>query len=122
GVITEFLSWRWILLINPPIGLAAAAVAYYVVAERRRAKKDASFDLLGAVLLTVGQIVLVYGVVEGGLAGWGSAKALGPIIAGVGMLVAFGYVEARVAKEPLVPFKDLTKTLRAANQIVLFFS
>jgi EmrB/QacA subfamily drug resistance transporter len=122
GVITEFLSWRWILLINPPIGLAAAAIAFLVVAERRRAKDGASFDLLGAGLLTIGQIVLVYGVVEGGLAGWGSAKALGPIIAGVAMLVAFGYVEARVAKHPLVPFKDLTKTLRAANQIVLFFS
>jgi EmrB/QacA subfamily drug resistance transporter len=122
GVITEFLSWRWILLINPPIGLAAAAVAYFVMAERRRAKAEASFDVLGAALLTIGQIVLVFGVVEGGLVGWGATRALGPIIVGVAMLAAFVFVEARVAKEPLVPFKDLTKTLRAANQIVLFFS
>lgn len=122
GVITEFLSWRWILLINPPIGLAAALVAYAVVAERRGVRKHASFDLLGAALLTIGQIVLVFGVVEGGLVGWTAAKALGPIIAGAAMLVAFGFVEARVATEPLLPFKDLTKTLRSANTIVLFFS
>ncbi len=37
GIITEVLSWRWVLLINPPIGIAAAVVAYAVVAERRRA-------------------------------------------------------------------------------------
>src|SRR6201998_4646339 len=122
GVITEFLSWRWILLINPPIGLAAAAIAYAVVTERRRTRETARFDLLGAALLTIGQIVLVYGVVEGGLVGWGAAKAVGPIVAGVAMLVAFGFVEARVAVQPLIPFKDLTKTLRSANTIVLFFS
>jgi EmrB/QacA subfamily drug resistance transporter len=122
GVITEFLSWRWILLINPPIGLLAALVAYRVVRERRREKEVASFDLLGAALLTIGQMVLVYGVVEGGLVGWGSAKALGPIIGGVAMLIAFGIVEARFAKAPLIPFKQLGKTLRAANTIVLFFS
>src|SRR5262249_3187675 len=62
GIITEFLTWRWILLINPPIGIAAAVIAYRVVAERRRAP-DAKFDLAGAVTLTVGQLILVYGVV-----------------------------------------------------------
>ena len=64
-------------MINPPIGIAAAVVAYRVVAERRRAP-DAKFDLAGAVTLTVGQLVLVYGVVEAGLAGWSSPKALDP--------------------------------------------
>src|SRR5438552_7823521 len=37
GIITQELSWRWVLLINPPIGIATAAVAYAVVADRRRA-------------------------------------------------------------------------------------
>jgi MFS family permease len=62
GVITQELSWRWVLLINPPIAIAAAAVAYAVVRERRRAP-DARFDVVGALTLTVVQIVLVYGVV-----------------------------------------------------------
>jgi EmrB/QacA subfamily drug resistance transporter len=121
GVITEFLSWRWILLINPPIGIAGAVVAYRVVAERRRAP-EARFDLAGAVTLTVGQLILVYGVVEAGLAGWSSAKALVPICVGAVLLVAFGVIEDRFAKAPLIPFKELTKGLRAANNIVLLFS
>ena len=121
GIITEFLSWRWILLINPPIGIAAAVVAYRVVAERRRAP-EARFDLAGAVTLTLGQLILVYGVVEAGLAGWSSAKALVPICVGAILLVAFGVIEDRFAKAPLIPFKELTKGLRAANNIVLLFS
>jgi len=122
GVLTEALSWRWVLLINPPIGLATALVAYAVVAERRKAKAGESFDLAGALTLTVGQMVLVYGVVEGGLAGWGSFAALGPIIGGVALLVAFGVIETRLASAPLIPFRELTKPLRIANNIVLLFS
>ncbi len=121
GVITEFLSWRWVLLINPPIGIVTAAVAYAVVRERRRAP-NASFDLAGALTLTIGQMVLVYGVVEGDLAGWGSLEALGPIVGGVALLGAFGVVETRLASAPLIPFKELTKPLRVANNIVLLFS
>ncbi len=122
GVIVEVLSWRWILLINPPIALGVALVAYRVVAERRRTRGDASFDLAGALTLTIGQMVLVYGVVEAGLKGWDTFAALGPIALGVLLLVLFGVIETRFASAPLIPFKELTKTLRAANNIVLLFS
>ena len=122
GIITQELSWRWILLINPPIAIAAAAVAYGVVSNRRRVKDGASFDFAGALTLTVGQMVLVYGVVEAGLFGWGSSTALVPIILGIALLVAFGVIETRLASAPLVPFKELTKSLQIANNIVLLFS
>jgi MFS family permease len=122
GIITQELSWRWILLINPPIAIGAAAVAYVVVAEHRRAKAHASFDIAGALTLTLGQMVLVYGVVETGLAGWDTVKALGPIILGLVLLVAFVVIETRLASAPLIPFKELTKPLQIANNIVLLFS
>jgi len=122
GVITEALSWRWVLLINPPIAAAAALVGYAVVRERRRGSDAASFDLAGALTLTLGQIVLVYGVVEAGLKGWDTFAALGPIVLGVVLLAIFGVIETRVASSPLIPFKELTKPLRAANNIVLLFS
>jgi EmrB/QacA subfamily drug resistance transporter len=122
GIITQELSWRWVLLINPPIGIAAALVAYAVVRERRRARAGTSFDIAGALTLTIGQMVLVYGVVEAGLAGWNTPAALGPIIGGVALLVVFGVIETRLATEPLIPFKELTKPLRIANNIVLLFS
>jgi EmrB/QacA subfamily drug resistance transporter len=122
GVITQELSWRWILLINPPIGLAAAVVGWAVVAERRRARQGAAFDLPGALTLTIGQMVLVYGVVQAGLRGWHSVPALGPIVAGLLLLAVFCVIETRFAPEPLVPFKELTKPLQNANTIVLLFS
>jgi EmrB/QacA subfamily drug resistance transporter len=122
GIITQELSWRWILLINPPIAIAAAAVAYGVVSNRRRVKDGKSFDIAGALTLTIGQMVLVYGVVEAGLFGWGSSTALVPIILGLALLVAFGVIETRLASAPLVPFKELTKSLQIANNIVLLFS
>jgi EmrB/QacA subfamily drug resistance transporter len=122
GVITQALTWRWILLINPPIGIAAAIVAYAVVHEHRRAGDAARFDVAGALTLTVGQMVLVYGVVEAGLAGWDATIAIGPIIAGAAMLAAFVVIETRFAAAPLIPFKDLTKPLRIANNIVILFS
>lgn len=121
GVITEFLSWRWVLLINPPIGVIAAAAAIAFVVDRKRSR-EGNFDIAGALLLTVGQMVLVYGVVEAGLLGWSAAAALGPIIGGIALLVAFNFVEMRIATAPLIPFKDLTKGLNVANLVVLLFS
>src|SRR5271154_7051914 len=122
GIITQELTWRWVLLINPPIAIATALVAYAVVSERRRAREGASFDLAGALTLTIGQMVLVFGVVEAGLKGWDSLAALGPIIGGIALLAVFGVIETRLASEPLIPFKELTKPLRIANNIVLLFS
>jgi EmrB/QacA subfamily drug resistance transporter len=121
GIITQELTWRWVLLINPPIAAAAGAVAWAVVRERRR-EREGSFDVAGALTLTVGQIVLVYGVVEAGLSGWSTAAALGPILGGIALLVVFGVVEARLASVPLIPFGELTKPTRIANNIVLLFS
>jgi EmrB/QacA subfamily drug resistance transporter len=121
GVITQELSWRWVLLINPPIGIAAALVAWAVVSDRRRSDAP-PFDLAGALTLTLGQIVLVYGVVEAGVFGWGAARALGPIVAGLVLLAMFCVIEARLAEAPLVPFKELTRPLAVANTVVVLFS
>jgi EmrB/QacA subfamily drug resistance transporter len=120
GLITQEINWRWVLLINPPIGIVAAIVAYAVVSERRRAP-GRTFDLAGALTLTIGQMILVFGVVEAGLAGWDTFAALGPILAGIALLAVFGVIETR-ATDPLIPFKELTKPLRIANNIVLLFS
>ncbi len=121
GIIVEALSWRWVLLINPPIAIGVAIVAYAVVTERVR-NRELTFDLAGALTLTIGQIILVYGVVEAGLKGWSTFDALGPIVLGITLLGVFGLIEARFASNPLIPFKALTRTLRAANNIVLLFS
>ncbi len=121
GIITQELSWRWILLINPPIGIAAALVGWRLVADIRR-RREGSFDLAGALTLTIGQMVLVYGVVEAGLRSWHAPLAIGPILGGLFLLMLFGLIESRLASEPLIPFKEFTRPLRTANAIVLLFS
>jgi len=122
GVITQELSWRWVLLINPPIGLAAAVVGWAVIADRRRGAAGRGFDLGGALTLTLGQMVLVYGVVQAGLRGWHATGALVPILAGLALLALFGLIESRFAAAPLIPFGQITRPLAVANGIVLLFS
>ncbi len=123
GIITQTLGWRWILLINIPIGIAAALVARVAVPERRPQSKEGGFDLGGALTITGGLLALVFGIVRAGVAGWGSAEALGPILLGLALLGAFFLIEARFASAPLVPLRVFSiKLLRSANLIVFLFS
>jgi len=123
GIITEGLGWRWILLINLPIGIGGALGAYAIVAERRGRVDWSSFDLGGALAITGGMLALVYGIVEAGSDGWGSLAALGPIALGVGLLALFVLIEGRLAAKPLVPLRVFRPSpVRTANGIVLLLS
>jgi len=120
GVITELLSWRWVMLFNVPVALAAAVVAGIVIVQLSR-RANRSFDLAGALVLTVGLLLSTYGAVTAGTEGWGSAEALVPIGVGVLLLGLFFAIEKR-AKDPLIPPGTLTPQVSAINHIVLFFS
>ena len=122
GIITEALSWRWVLLINAPIGLAAAVVGWAVLAKCGRARERRAYDVAGAVTLTLGLLVLVYGLVQAGERGWHASIALGPIVAGLALLALFCVVETKVAWDPLVPLKEFSRPLRATTTIVMIFS
>ncbi len=123
GIITQEFGWRWVLLINPPIGVAAAGVAWAVIAESKKKEGAArSFDLPGALTLTLGQMILVYGIVEAGTHGWGSSLFYVPLIISIVLFVLFGLIEVKWASAPLVPFKAITKPLADANTIVFIFS
>jgi EmrB/QacA subfamily drug resistance transporter len=120
GVLTEYLSWRWVFLVNVPVAIAAIAMAVAVVHERR-ARQRRSFDLAGALVLTIGLLVSAYGGVTAGTHGFGSAAALVPLIGGSLILMLFGPIEKR-AKAPLVPPGAISKGLRSVNAIVALFS
>ncbi|HZQ16293.1 MAG TPA: MFS transporter [Gaiellaceae bacterium] len=122
GVITDTVGWRWVLLINVPVGLAAAAGAAVLLSDdAARGKAAGRIDVAGALTLTGGLVALVYGIVAAGYLGWGAAGAWGPIAAGVALLAAFLALETRTAA-PLVPLRALTPQLRRANGVVLLFS
>jgi MFS family permease len=77
GVITEWLSWRWVLFINVPIGLAVVAVAPLFVCETPRL--PGRFDLAGALTATAGVTVLVYGFIRAAPDGWSDHLALAAV-------------------------------------------
>lgn len=120
GVLTDLLSWRWVFLINVPIAIVVVAMTYRVVSGQRGAGKQ-GFDLPGALLLTLGLLILTYGGVEAGSEGFTAPEALIPAAIGTALLMLFPLVERRV-KAPLVPPGSFGPQLRMINLIVLLFS
>jgi EmrB/QacA subfamily drug resistance transporter len=121
GALTQWFGWQAIFAVNIPLG--AIVVGLGLLAIPAIAPVDAHgrhFDALGAALITAGLIAVTFGIVRTDTLGWGSTGVLAPLAAGVALLVAFFYVEARVASAPLVPLSIFRlKRLRAANLIVL---
>src|SRR5215216_2069688 len=64
GVLTDGLGWEWVLWVNVPIGIAAAAIAPTLVAESRSESGTRAFDLGGALSVTAGLSVMVYALVD----------------------------------------------------------
>jgi EmrB/QacA subfamily drug resistance transporter len=121
GVLTEALSWRWILLINLPIGLFGALAALRVVQTGRRepgAVRD--FDLAGAITATLGLVVLTYGIIETEKHGWGSTRTLLTLAAGALLLTVFVVIEGRFARRPLVPLRIFASRLLSGANVVVF--
>jgi MFS family permease len=103
GVLTQEFSWRWILFINVPIGLAAAYYTRRVVAEGRNESAHRSFDVAGAVSATLGLSLLVFGIVRTDTTSWTDPGTLAAIIAGVILLGLFVAIEGRFAPAPVIP-------------------
>ena len=119
GILTSGLSWRWVLFVNVPIGLAAAAAAPRTLVESRSEDGTTSFDIPGAVTVTAGLALLVYAVVEAVNSGWGSTSTLLRLAGAVVLLIAFLVIELR-QRHPLMPFRIFRlRTLRGANVVGL---
>jgi EmrB/QacA subfamily drug resistance transporter len=119
GILTSGLSWRWVLFVNVPIGIAAASLAPRVLLESRAEDGTEGFDLPGAVTVTAGLALLVYAVVEAVSVGWGSSSTL-LCLAGAGvLLLLFVVIESR-QRHPLLPFSIFRlRTLRGADIVGL---
>lgn len=118
GVLVELLSWRWVLLINVPIGVLVLAGGLLWLRESRTGA-GRRLDLPGAVLVTAGLATLAYGIVETEAAGWTDPATLLTLLGGVLLLGLFVAVEARTAA-PLMPLKIFrTRAVTAANVAIL---
>ena len=118
GFLTDALSWEWNFFINVPIGLATLALAVRHVPESRIAK-DGPFDLGGALLATIGLVLLTYAIVKAQDWGWVDGRTLGIGGGGLAVLAAFVAFEAR-HPSPLVRLDILrTRSLAVANTTLL---
>jgi EmrB/QacA subfamily drug resistance transporter len=100
GLLTDWLSWRWGLFINVPVGLAVLALAPRFLPETER--RSGRFDLTGAVTSTAGMTAVVYGFVRAASDGWGDRLTLASFAAGATLLAGFVVTEAR-AEQPITP-------------------
>ncbi len=119
GLASEYASWRWIFVVNLPVGAAAAWLLMRNLRESVE-RREHSFDIAGAGLLVAGWSLVILGLLEGGVAWpWRSVAGVGVPVAGVVMLVAFVAVERR-AREPVVPLWVFRRRVLVGGALVQF--
>ena len=102
GAVVQGLSWPWIFWLNVPIGLVVIPLAARKIDESRG--RPARLDAGGVVLVTAAALGLVWGLVRGNTAGWGSPEVLGALAGGVAATAAFVTWERRTP-EPMLPLR-----------------
>jgi EmrB/QacA subfamily drug resistance transporter len=118
GVLTQYLGWQWVLFVNVPIALFAAAMTSRVLVESR-VEGVRHYDVAGAVSVTAGISLLVYALVDAVNAGWTSTQTLGLGAIALALIGAFIAIELRTA-HPLIPFSIFRKrTLTGANIVAV---
>ncbi|MEV0060238.1 MFS transporter [Nocardia sp. NPDC050718] len=118
GLLTE-LSWRWIFLINVPIGALIVAGAVYALADTVHHR--APLDVKGAVLGTLACALIVFGATEGPAWGWDSPVILGALIIGFALLITFVVVE-RNESDPLLPWSLFDSRDRNSTFLLIFLA
>ncbi len=120
GALTEFLSWRWTLLVNTPIALIVALAALPLLQESR-AEGNRHFDVPGALVATSGLALLVYGFTEASLHGWSAPRTLSLLAIATVLLLAFVAWEQR-AKNPMLPLRIILDRNRGGAYLAFFLA
>ena len=118
GVLTGTLGWRWVFLINIPIGLAVLLGTRALVEAPRHAGR---LNVLDALTGTAGLVALAYGITRGGEHGWADSMTLGALVAAVVLVVAFLWQQARRA-DPMLPltlFRDRNRAGAYASVLLI---
>ena len=104
GVITEALNWHWIFFVNVPVGIVTVLLGRAWIIENEGPGIGRDIDVLGSALITASLIVGAYAIVTASSHGWGSAHTLGLAAVSLGLLAAFGGLEARL-RNPIMPLR-----------------
>jgi EmrB/QacA subfamily drug resistance transporter len=130
GVLTSTLGWQWVLFVNVPVTLGAAALAPLLISESRAETSDRSVDFAGAALVSGGLVAVLYTLVNANTLGWGSTQTVELLGAGAALLATFVWVEVKVPF-PLVTLRifrsgqvrgaTIAMVLMAAAMVGMFF-
>ena len=104
GILTDYLNWHWIFLVNVPIGALVAFLSLRLLPATPGAAEGRRIDLAGAATVTSALVLAIYAIVNGQKAGWTSAQTLGLLAAAAVLLGVFVWIESHV-RSPLVPLK-----------------
>ncbi|HZR52589.1 MAG TPA: MFS transporter [Streptosporangiaceae bacterium] len=121
GILTTYVSWRWVLFVNVPIGILVAASAPRALTESPR--RPGRIDVAGAVTGTGGVALLVYGLSraatgQDGVSHWGDTQVIVSLIASVVLLIAFVLIERR-SPHPLLPLRLLADRNRSGAYLIM---
>jgi EmrB/QacA subfamily drug resistance transporter len=116
GMLTSWLSWRWVLFVNVPIGVLLAALAPLYITESER--QPGRFDLAGALTSTAGMTALVYGFISAAQDGWSNLTTVGSFTAAAVLLAAFFRVETRI-RQPITPLHLFADRNRAGSYAIM---
>jgi EmrB/QacA subfamily drug resistance transporter len=120
GVLTDLISWRWILFVNVPIGIVAVIAARAILGETRGEVRHRSLDLPGALTVTAGLVALVYAIVRTGTYRWTAWQTLAPLGLAVVLLGTFLLIEGRLARSPLMPLRIFrSRAVSGANLVIM---
>jgi EmrB/QacA subfamily drug resistance transporter len=118
GTLTDFASWRWALFINVPIGAIVLFLTPRTLSESQGS--GTRLDLPGAISVTAGMSILVYGLTKAASDGWTSATTLVTLAIAVALLVAFIVIE-HVSSHPRMPFRIIANRNRTGAYLIMLF-
>ena len=119
GVLTTFLGWRWVMFVNVPIGIVTALLCQRYLPGGGGWLKVPHLDVPGALTVTAGIILLIYGLTNAAGLGFASLSTALPLLLSVAILGAFLAIESR-SKAPLMPLSFIRRgSVLTANTIAL---
>jgi EmrB/QacA subfamily drug resistance transporter len=116
GILTTYVSWRWIFFVNVPIGALGLFLAPRALKESETTSGE--LDAPGAITATAGMISLVYGLTNSSTHGWGSIGTVLPLVAAAVLLTAFVVIE-RTARAPLMPLSIFANRNRSGAYAIM---
>ncbi len=119
GAVVQGLNWEWIFWVNVPIGLLA--IPLVLTRMRESHGPQTGFDIRGLALVTLGALGIVWGLVRGNQAGWGSFEVLTSLALGVLLLAGFVGWELG-AREPMLPMRFFRSRAFSAGNAAIFFT